>query len=478
MTATIQDDPRVRFLEMLAKALAPLGQTSSELEDQLTACARGLGLTVRFLTLPTSVLFTYRDDSQTGVDLVPVREGSVDLETLALLQQIAVDVGKGRVTPAEGARHIETLIAHPKQFPAILQILAGGLAAFAFALLLGGGWREASAAVPCGIAVGAFMLVGARIRRLQNLLEVLATAFATCIAFLLAHAMHGFDSSAVILAAVVLLLPGLRITIGVSELAGGHLASGSSRLAGAVMSLINLGIGIAAVTVLFQKLDYLPQQINARGTSTGLQIAAVVAAALAYTVVQNARRRDVAWVFIAVAIAVVGSRLGAKALGATLGVGIASLSVGLAGNLYSRYLHHPKSTITVPGLTVLVPGALGLEGAITLISGGAAQGAQLLVNAVLLAAGLVVGLMIAESIVPPRTLPERVDTGDALSLDDVAPLAAADEAATPQHADGADRSGHADEAAAGRPQAVAVPAGDSPQAQETAVPAGGSPQPQ
>ena len=140
----------------------------------------------------------------------------------------------------------------------------------------------------------------------------------------------------------------------------------------------------------------------------------MIAAAIAYTLWQNARRRDVAWVFGAVAIAVVASRLGASVLGSTLGGGLASLAVGLAGNLYSRYLHHPKSTLTVPGLTVLVPGVLGLEGAFSMVSGASQGGTQLIVDALLLAAALVVGLMIAESIVAPRTLPEHIEAGDAL----------------------------------------------------------------
>ena len=89
------------------------------------------------------------------------------------------------------------------------------------------------------------------------------------------------------------------------------------------------------------------------------------------------------------------------ALGTTLGVGVASLAVGLVGNAYSRYLHHPKSTITVPGLTVLVPGALGFKGVFDLVSKGGVGGVNVLVTTLLLAVALVVGSTIAEAIGRP-----------------------------------------------------------------------------
>jgi uncharacterized membrane protein YjjB (DUF3815 family) len=67
-----------------------------------------------------------------------------------------------------------------------------------------------------------------------------------------------------------------------------------------------------------------------------------------------------------------------------------------------------KSTITVPGLTMLVPGALGFEGVFRLVSKGGASGVSVLVTTLLLAVALVVGSTIAEAIVVPRTVGQRV----------------------------------------------------------------------
>ena len=62
----------------------------------------------------------------------------------------------------------------------------------------------------------------------------------------------------------------------------------------------------------------------------------------------------------------------------------------------------------MPGLTVLVPGALGFEGVFSLVSKGGASGINVLVTVLLLAVALVVGSTIAEAIVVPRTVGQRV----------------------------------------------------------------------
>jgi uncharacterized membrane protein YjjP (DUF1212 family) len=405
------DDPRIDFVESLAAALAPLGQTSAEMLDVLSRCADALGLNINFMILPTAILGVSTEGDDERTILISVSEGAVDLETLELLQHIAGRVIAGDLGPTEGRQRIDELVAHPPRFPLWLRLLAGSVAAAAITLLLGGGTRELVAAIPCGLGVAIFYQIGVRIGRMQGLLELSSAAFATCLALTLGQFIESFDSTTVIIAAIVQLLPGLRITTGVAELAAGHVVAGTSRLAGAGMTLLNLSIGVAVVSYLFEKFGAMPPQPQVGGPSLLMVCASVPLAALAFTVTQNARRRDVGWVFLGVAVATVGSRFGAWLLGSQLGIGVASFGVGLAGNLYSRYLHHPKSTLTVPGLTILVPGALGFEGVLELVSHTGSLGSYVVVSVVLLAAGLVVGLMIAESIVQPRALSGSIKRG-------------------------------------------------------------------
>ena len=375
---------------------------------QLAGCSDGLGLAAQFFVLPTMVQIIYQEFGEQRIAFVPVGRGSVDLETHALLESVAISVGRGWISPQAGMERIRDLRAKRPRFALWLRLVAGGLGPAAVALLLGGGPREAVAAMAIGLAVFVFHGLARRSGRLEGLLELSSASFAACLALVLGHLLHRFDASTVVLAAIVQLLPGLRITQGVSELAAGDLVCGTARLAGAGMTLLNLSIGVALTWTVFRRLHEFPLLGRSHGATAAMLAVAIVGAALAFSVSENARRRDVGWVFVAVIVATIASRVGVRALGTTLGVGIASLAVGLAGNAYSRYLHHPKSTITVPGLTVLVPGALGFKGVLSLVSKGGPSGVNVLVTTLLLAVALVVGSTIAEAIVAPRTVQQSV----------------------------------------------------------------------
>ena len=114
LTAT---DPRVEFLKTLAAELAPLGQTAAELSEQLSGCSDGLGLSARFFVLPTMVQIIYEEFGEERIAFVPVGRGGVDLETHALLESIAVSVGKGWISPQAGTDVSEPFAPNDRAFP-------------------------------------------------------------------------------------------------------------------------------------------------------------------------------------------------------------------------------------------------------------------------------------------------------------------------------------------------------------------------
>jgi uncharacterized membrane protein YjjP (DUF1212 family) len=424
-------DPRFEFLKALAGALAPLGQTSGELQEQIEACSTSLGLDVQAFVLPTSVQLNLEALTGSHTAYITIRTNTVDLETLASLQEIAVAVAGGRMLPEEGRLRVRTLVMRPPRFPVVLNLLAGLLCTAAIAVLLGGGLNEILAALPTGLAVGLFYRITRRSRRFQGVLELSSAAFATAIALGLGYALDDFDFTVVIVAAIVQFLPGLRLTQGVSELAAGDLVAGTARLGGAVMTLMNLGIGVGLVFAIFVGAGDVPKTISAGGSELWMVAIAIPFAAAGFAVIENARRRDVGWVFLGVVIATLTSRFGTQLLGAIIGVGIAALVVGLAGNAYSRYLHHPKATVTVPGITILVPGALGLQGIFALLNASvnnASNAGALAVQTVLIAMALVVGLTLSESFLRPRSLPDIIEE------DEAAEGGAPDAPGAPQHA--------------------------------------------
>ncbi|MFA4965833.1 MAG: threonine/serine exporter family protein, partial [Thermoleophilia bacterium] len=195
---------------------------------------------------------------------------------------------------------------------------------------------------------------------------------------------------------------------GVSELAAGHVVSGTSRLAGAAIVLATLAFGVALGTYALGRLGWLPPSFAPRGQVPELfVVAAIAAGSVAFLILMNARPRDFAVIVMAWVVAVYGLRLGTWLAGATLGMVVAAVLLGVACNLYGRYTGRPSAVPRVPGLVVLVPGAFGFRSAAAFFD-GSTSAAGIAVSVAVIAVGIVVGLLIADSTIPVPLTPRKV----------------------------------------------------------------------
>jgi uncharacterized membrane protein YjjP (DUF1212 family) len=396
------DDPRLEFLNTMAEALAEYGETSDGIQDGLSRAAAALDVEASFWAVPRAVFASYGHGNAVRTVLLPTADPAMDLQALSLLDQTLRSVIQGRNTAAQGLAEVRLITVNPIAFPWYMRVLSGGLGAASVTLLLGGGWREMVAAVPVGLAVGALILLARNVQALSRLVELLAGLLAAALALSLAHWLPPFHVPSVVLAGIIMLLPGLAITRGVEELADHHLVSGSARLAGAVVTLVNLSFGVAMGYALLATLRFMPHSVTASPGSAVLFTAiAIVGMTLALTISTNSRTSDVLVVLAAVTLAVLGGRLGSALVGPTLGVAFAAILVGLGSNLYARLTKRSAAIPQVPGLAVLVPGALGYRGTSTLLHSTTGS-IQLLGAVFVIAAGLVVGLLIADATLPAR----------------------------------------------------------------------------
>jgi len=391
----------------MAAALSRYGETADSLESGLQACARTLGVEVAFFSVPTAVFAAYGHGAAMHTVLLHTRDSAIDLQALSQLDETLLDVTRGAKSAAQGLAEVRLITARPLRFPWYMRVLASGMGAAAISVFLGGGVRELTAAIPVGLAVGALSVLARRMQRLTSLVELLAGFLAAVLTLALGHVLPHFHLANVVLAGLILLLPGLSITLGVAELAARHLVSGSARLAGATVSLVSLGFGVAVGYAIFTKLDWVPPVgLGREIAGPWLTLAAVIVSSCALLIVTNSLPRDIWVVMSAVLVAVYGARFGAWLLGPTVGVVVASLLLGLGSNLYARLTSRPAAVPLVPGLAALVPGALGFRG-ISAFLRSATGSLEILAVVLVIAAGLVVGLLVADATLPARHLPFR-----------------------------------------------------------------------
>ena len=76
--------------------------------------------------------------------------------------------------------------------------------------------------------------------------------------------------------------------------------------------------------------------------------------------------------------------------------------VGLLGNAYARLLNRPAVVAAVPGILLLVPGAIGFRSITAFTTHDAVEGIELAFQMLLVAMALVAGLLLANVALPPR----------------------------------------------------------------------------
>jgi uncharacterized membrane protein YjjB (DUF3815 family) len=197
-------------------------------------------------------------------------------------------------------------------------------------------------------------------------------------------------------------VPGFTLTVAMTELSTRHLVSGTARLTGALILFLIIAFGVALGSRISAELFGAPQIAAVIPLPGWTEAVAMVAAPLAFTVLLRAEPRDAVWIVLAGAVAVVGGRLGARALGPELGVFVGALLVGTASNLYARLLNRPSTVTLVPGILLLVPGSIGFRSLASLLDREVVLGVETAFQMGLMAVALVAGILVSNIVVPPK----------------------------------------------------------------------------
>ncbi|MEM7199953.1 MAG: threonine/serine exporter family protein [Planctomycetota bacterium] len=412
-----------RFVMRFGLALARFGTPADRLEETLTRTAARLGLRGRFLAVPTALHASFdRDTSDRGdrdeghgppLTLFERCEpsGEIDLGRLADLDGLSSALAQGPLDLDAANRELDAILAAPRRWPAWATVLAFAVASAGAAVFFGGSPADLGTAGVIGAALAFLMPWLTRSARIAPLAGVVSAWFATftAVAAGVLAERYGIAHTPLVatLAGLIVLLPGLSLTMAVRELSAGHLASGTARLAGVMVTFFSLAIGFAigersAAAMWAQPTPLPAEALSALATPFWCVAVAGAVSPLAFAVLFAARRRDVPTILIACLISFWGARLGSATLGPELGALLGTACLGMVANVYARLCDQPAAVPMVPALLMLVPGSLGFRSLSALIADDVVGGLQTAFAMALVAMALVIGLLLANAAVPPR----------------------------------------------------------------------------
>lgn len=399
---------RIEFIVVLAAQLHLYGTTAQRLEGAIEAVARRLGLDCQPMSNPTGLILSFSDPQRPPGDsdttrVIRLPPGETNLYKLCEADRIAEQVLAGQIDLAAGHAALRAL-DRPADWRANLQQVAGfGLAAASVAGLLRLPWLDIATAAVIGTLVGLLVIASRGRPHMAEADDAIAGILAGGLAALVATFVAPLNLNTVVIASMIVLMPGMALTNAFSELTSQHLISGTARMFGALATLLKLTVGTMIALIALEMVGLEPQVRAWRPQPALVEWCAVVTASWAFAALFRAGRRNTLLVMAAAIAGYTISRLGGQWLGSPIGVFVSALVITVAGNGYARWMNRPGALIRVPGIIMLVPGSTSLRTVLVAVQQQdvvAGQQAAMTVLNVLLA--LIAGLLMGNLLLPAR----------------------------------------------------------------------------
>ena len=412
LTQTPTFDGRVCFLTELARRLHVVGVSASRLEGAVRSVANSIGVRAEIWSTPTGLLLSlsdsFKSDATQETRVLRLEPGDIQLGALAKLDAIAEQVVKGTMTLDAAWDAMKAL---DKPFTPKLQlatVAAFGLAAASVAGLLRTAWIDVAVAGVIGLLIGWIAILSGTRPHPAAAFEALAALIATALATAFAHFVAPLTLQTVIVAALIVLMPGLTLTTAVAELASQQLVTGTTRFAGAMTVLLKLTFGSVAASQLMLALGWAPMPGTPEALPQWVELISMVGASFSFAVLFRASRRDIPLVMGSAILGYVLTRMGSGWLGPVAtgtfagSVFFSSLMMAALANVYGRWAGRPGQLVRVPGIMLLVPGSVGFRALGFVMERDYALGFDTLVAVLSAILALVAGLLFGSLLVPPR----------------------------------------------------------------------------
>ncbi|KAK9468122.1 hypothetical protein V1512DRAFT_203763 [Lipomyces arxii] len=367
---------RQRFILKLCRALMLYGAPTHRLEEYMKMTSRVLEIDGQFLYIPGCMIVSFGDASTHTSDMQLVRcVQGVNLGKLHQTHTIYKEVVHDIIGVEEAMQRLdEVMKAKLLYHPWLCVLIFGFSSAMVSCFGFGGRWIDMPIAFLLGCIVGFLQLIIAPKSDLySNVFEITASVIVSFLgrAFGSIDDVNLFCFAAIAQGALALILPGYIILCGALELQSKNIVAGSVRMFYAIVYSLFLGFGITLGAAIYGWMDH---GATSRTTCSGsvspwFRFLFVPMFTIGLALVNQAH-----WSQLPVMVVIAGGGYVVSyfsnlhfSRAAELASAIASFTIGILGNLYSRVGHGLAFAAMLPAIFVQVPSGLAAQG--SLISG-------------------------------------------------------------------------------------------------------------
>ena len=392
----------------LGEALLRYGAPSHRIERVLRIVSDLYEVRCQAFATPTGLWMALEKDGEPGqvVRLVRVDSSTIDLARLVAVDGVFNQLADREITLREAMMRLEAIAAAPQK-PLWRLTLSGAMAAVFATALFWGGLPEWCVSLLVAPLVIVCVALAARRRRTLFLSDWLAGFLATFATLLAMQVEPDLRPLPVIFGLLVFYVPGLSLTLAMSELAHRNLVAGSARLLHALLVLMMLVAG--AVSAWLSLASWMPAPVEVVMELGGevmhplLSLAVTGAAVLSCAEILGLPINR----WLAALLAGVMGNAVMQALG-LYEIAIPVLAFGSAmvltmvSNALARVYREPSQAFLVPGFLLLVPGITGFRALGVLATGDLMSGVATILTVFAVALGLVLGLLFGHVLLPSR----------------------------------------------------------------------------
>lgn len=237
---------------LAGKILLESGAETYRVEDTMVRMAAAYGIPQSHsFVAPTVIIFSIETSEPTKTKLIRISDRTTDLHKVTMVNRISRRISSGELTLEMAYDLLKEVEESNVAFSIKVQLAGASLSSGCFLIMFEGGWYDFIPAMIAGGLGFAGLILFHRLVSTKFFAEFMASIIIGVVAIAFVQFGLGTELDKIIIGSVMPLVPGLLITNAVRDLMAGHLLSGLSKGAEAMLTAFAIGSGIATMLILF-----------------------------------------------------------------------------------------------------------------------------------------------------------------------------------------------------------------------------------
>lgn len=386
------------FATKFGKQYLASGGPTARLELSLTRLAKHMNLKAEVFATPTGVFVNTmsRNDAVPMTSLRRIKSKSINLQQVVKLESILEELSQHRITFPQA---LEKIKYNPKKLPKHIYYSAIFLSGIACSFPQFAIWQ---AALASGLLTSMVAWISGPFSRRLQVSQIFTDFFGCFVALLLSGILSqwlNIPVASVAIGTLVYLVPGLTLTIAISELAEQNFVAGTAEMMKGILILLAMGTAYLLAKDLMNFIS--PQIINQMDFSRKDMISfwpkffGNIALSFAFSITFRVPKP---MIILGIIVGTISWSILQTFQGSNyfiLGSYLPAFSVGTLSLLFGRVLKVPSQVFSVPGIFSLLPGLLVFSSFYNFSSGMPDKITEVFFQGAMIASSITFGLLSA-----------------------------------------------------------------------------------